>query len=302
MSSDLQVILKEQGIAGDQASALVKAFGGPFNEAGEILATYKNIKVTNATQTADMMEAREKRLTLKKVRSVVENNRKDLKHDIVKQGRAIDSVAKFVKEAILPAEEYLEQQEKFVQIQKEKVAAELKAKRIQILSEYTDDLSVYNLEAMDDEQFNVVVKSLKEQQEAKAAAEAEAELQRIAEEKAREEEAVKVRAENEKLKAEAQKRQAELEKFAAEKKAREEKELRFKRLEAEKKAKEAEAEKKALLAPDKTKLLAFAESIKKLAQESPLVKSPEAMEILESIEDQLVKLSDTFTTRIRKEF
>lgn len=225
VNNKLQVIFDEQGIEKSDAQKLVEAFGGPFEEAGDILATFERdsegnlvpgkdaIKVKDENDFATMAEAREKRLALKKARTTVENKRKELKADIVKQGKAIDSVARFVKEEIEPAEKYLEEQEKFAELRAAEKAAKLKAERVEKLMAYTDDISLYNLDEMNDDQFNSLLATLKAQKEAeekriadeaKAKAEAEAAEKKRQEEQAAENARLKKEAE-EKEKAEAQK-------------------------------------------------------------------------------------------------
>lgn len=199
--NQLQVILKEQHVPKAQADALIEAFGGPFNEVGEILAEYQTIKVTDITDTEGMTKARTQRLALKKARTTVENKRKELKENIVKQGRAIDSVARFVKEVIAPAEEYLQLQEDFA-----KLAA--KAKHEAMLADRRDQLGMrsvaadrYNYEGMSNDEFTALLAELdteakRKADEAKAAAAAreKAEAAERAEAAAKQRENVRMRA------------------------------------------------------------------------------------------------------------
>lgn len=159
-NNQLQVILKEQHVPKAQADALIEAFGGPFNEVGEILADYQTIKVTDVNDTATMTKARVKRLALKKARTTVEGKRKELKENIVKQGRAIDSVARFVKEVIAPAEEYLQLQEDYAKLEAKRVAEAKRADRIARLSKYPVDPDFYNLDAITDEAFDDIIAKL----------------------------------------------------------------------------------------------------------------------------------------------
>lgn len=220
MNKELQLIIDEQGISKDSAIALAEAFGAPFTEAGEILTTYQDIVVTDESQVELMKEAKQKRLTLKRIRNGVETKRKELKEDSLKQGRVIDSVARYVKDNIEPVEKYLELQEKFVEIKKAEEAAKLKAERIEKLSSLTDDLSIYNFDTMTEESFNTLVEKL-EDDERKRQAEI-AEQKRLAEEaeKAKRIEDARIREENEKLKEEAKAREAEEAKRAAAQKAK----------------------------------------------------------------------------------
>lgn len=328
-NDQLQVILTEQNVAKENARQLLDAFGAPFEEAGKILAEYQTIVVTEEDQFDLMADARSKRLALKNIRVDVEKKRKELKEDSLRTGRAIDSVAKFVKEIIEPAEEYLETQEKFAEIRQAERAAKLKAERVEKLMQYTDDLSLYNMDAMTDEQFDTLLATLKAQHEATLAEQKRIEDERIAKQKAEAEEQERVRAENAKLKQEAEKREiavaeerAKAERAAATAKAdadAREAKLRAER-EAEQKASQAkideerrkreavEAEqhaelqraeadrkrqeddkRKALLAPDKEKLLALAATIE--ATELPALASKDAQAVLNQVEELLAKVS-----------
>jgi len=323
MANEIVKIAKEQGLDKSGLSSLVEAFGGPFEEVGEILADYKEIEVTSEDQTDDMAKAREKRLSLKQARVTVENKRKELKADILKQGRAIDGVANYVKSEIKPAEEYLQLQEDFIKIKEEKEAAELKSKRTEQLLEYTDDVSIYGLDDMTVDQFDTLLASLKQQQESKLQAEKEAEEKRKAEEEAERKRQIEIEKENKRLKKEADQRAAELEK---ERKVQADREAKLKaeadkKLEAErakreaiesqqreqaeaerkKKAEAEEADIKALLAPDKEKLLTFAQAIETIRDTKlPAVKSKKAQDIVNEIEGGLSELSETIINKAKE--
>ena len=45
--NELAVILDEQGVSPESQKTLVEAFGGPFNEVGDILAKYQEIVITD---------------------------------------------------------------------------------------------------------------------------------------------------------------------------------------------------------------------------------------------------------------
>lgn len=202
----LQVILDEQNVSTNSMRELIEAFGAPFSEAGEILMTYEDIKVTSDDQTELMQQAREQRLTLKRIRTGVENKRKELKEDALKAGRAIDSVARYIRENIEPAEKYLELQEKFVELKKKAELEAKRAERTQKLVELGAEPAAYNLDKMTDGMFAEIIKDLQakrdrelaEQQAAEEAAR-KAEQERLAEEQ-------RMREENARLKAEAEER------------------------------------------------------------------------------------------------
>lgn len=325
--NQLQVILTEQNVAQENAKALIKAFGAPFEEAGEILADYKSILVTGEDQFDLMAEARDKRLTLKRIRTGVENKRKELKEDALRTGKAIDGVAKYIKDTIQPAEEYLELQEKFAETKRAEEAARVKAERIEKLQPYNVDLSLYNLDGMAQEQFDTLLSGLEAQRQQRVADEkaeaerlAKVEADRIAEDK-------RVREENERLKKEREDREAELEKqrkveqkereaeqakrdeeVAAERAKAEAERLKREQLEREQREKDTEAERvkseenariaKALLAPDKEKLLAFAVQIE--AIQPPNVSNRDAGKVLDETMDFLERISKNLRNKAKE--
>lgn len=325
--NQLQVILDEQNVAKDNAQALIKAFGAPFDEAGAILAEYESIVVTDEDQFDLMAEARSKRLALKNIRVGVENKRKELKEDSLRTGRAIDSVAKFIKDAIEPAEKHLELQEKYGEIKLAERKAKIKAERIEKLMKYTNDISVYNLDDMTDEAFETLLSQLKAAADAEAERIAKEEADRAAAEKAKAEDDERIRQENARLKREADEREASLEKEreaerkkqaaidaenekkleAERKKADEEREKR-EALEAEQRAEkdriakeQAEADeskRKALLAPDKDKLLAFADQID--AIQPPNVSNRDAGKVLDETKDFLERISKNLRKKAKE--
>lgn len=296
----LQIIFAEQGIDKPNIERLVEAFGGPFDEVGQVLATYREVVVADENDAEGMATARQMRLQLKKARTTVENKRKELKADIVKQGRAIDSVARFVKENIEPAEAYLERQEKYAEIKQAERAAALRAERIAKLSAYTSDFSLYNLDDMNSEQFASLLDTLKVQHEAKLAEEKRLEDERLAKEKAEAEEAERIRAENERLKTEAAERDAAI---AAEREAREELEREKREREAaetRKREEAEEAERQAQFAPDRTKLLNFAAALEAIRNEKlPAVTSNQARAIVGEIDAALEALQERITKRAK---
>lgn len=331
--NQLQVILTEQNVAKENAKILLEAFGAPFEEAGDILADYRRddegklivtdntIIIASEDQIDLMAEARSKRLVLKNIRVQVEKKRKELGEDALRTRNAINSVAKFVKENIQPAEEYLEQQEKFAEVKAAERAAVVRAERIEKLAKYINDPSTYyNLDSMNDTQFVEALQSAKSVFEAKEAELKRIEDERITKEKADAEEQERIREENENLKAEAEARETHLKKereaeeirlateraeqkkkLAAEQAKFEEERKKREALEAERQAKEKaeaetkaasdEAERQALLAPDKDKLLTFSNALEVIRKEKlPAVKTKQAQDVINLIDEMLTKM------------
>lgn len=254
MEDKLISTLDQSNLDKDNAKKLLEAFGMPLEEAGKILSGYKDILVTDESQTDLMAEARTKRLKLKEIRVSVEKRRKELKEDSIRTGRAIDSVANIVKLEIEPAEKYLQLQEDFAKIKLAERNAKIKAERIEKLMKYTDDVSVYNLDEMQEEQFQSLLNTLIENHESKIAEAKRVEQERIAKEKEYAEEQEKIRKENERLRAEAERKEKE------EKAAREKNEA-----EAHKKAQAESLENKRIF-DIKVKILNFSHNIKTIIE------------------------------------
>lgn len=203
VGGQLTVILDEQGVSAENQKTLVESFGGPFVEAGEILANYQDIKVTDVTQVKEMSEAREKRLALRQARITVEHKRKELKEDSLKTGRAIDAVARYVKEQIEPAEKYLEEQEKFKELKEAAEVAKRLAARTEAIAKFTDP-AMYSLETMEEETFQQLLIKLDREASEKAEAERKEAEEKLAAEQAERERQAKIAEENKRLQKEAE--------------------------------------------------------------------------------------------------
>ncbi len=218
-ANQLQIIVKESGLEQTKASYILEHFQGYFEIADEWAKKAAVIKVTDASQKAEMEMARAGRKFLQQKRIDVEKARKALKEQALREGKAIDGIANVLKALIVPIEEYLDKQEHFVEIKE----AEEKAKKQAEIE-----------------------RRMEEERIAKEKAEHEASL---AEQK-------RIREENERLRNEAIERQkqmeAEREKAEAEKRLIEEK-ARKEREEAELKAKREREKQARLLAEQKTK-------------------------------------------------
>ncbi len=203
VGQELAIILDEQGVSADNKKALIEAFGGPFVEAGDILANYKELEVTDVTQIKEMAEAREKRLALRKARITVENKRKELKEDSLKTGRVIDAVARFVKDQIEPAEKYLEQQEKFKQLKEEAERAQRLTARTEAIAKFTGP-TLYQLDVMAEDTFQELLIKLDHEAVEKVEAERKVEEERVAHDKAERERQAQIAEENKRLQREAE--------------------------------------------------------------------------------------------------
>ncbi|OLT47746.1 hypothetical protein BJF87_21260 [Gordonia sp. CNJ-863] len=310
--ASLQAKLPAYRVDPADAQALLVEYGAPFTEAGEILTTFETIQVKDEDDKATMKLARAHRLKLRQVRIGVENKRKELKADIVKRGNAIDGVARFVKEVITPAEEYLQAQEDFAKIKEAEHKVARLAHRIEALSPLTNNTSVYDLDAMSDDDFESLITRLKQERDDSLAAEEKAKAEAAARAEAERLERERIRAENEALRKQAEVERlerAELERQSrerinAERAKREELERaereRREAEEAERRA-EWERQRRERLAPDRDKLLSFSRALEVIRTEKlPEVASEEARGVIDKIDRDLVAMQNMITERASK--
>jgi hypothetical protein len=217
--------------------------------------------------------AREARLALRDIRTSAEKTKKALKENILIEGRMIDGVYNTIVGVTQPLEYKLYEIERWEELEKEKLKAELKAKRIEEISPYGVDTSFTDLGAMTEEAYKAYLETAKlaysKRLEAQKQAEADIALKNEIEAKER----MRIQAENEKLKKE---KELQDKKMAAEAEARMKAEAELKekkRQEDEQKAKamadaqaKAEAEEKAKQAPDREKIKAYVVELGKVTK------------------------------------
>jgi len=285
MENKLVTVIKESHVEESTALTLQNAFTPFFNQANEWVEKVKSIVVTDASQAEEIRQAREARLRLKEIRIQADKKRKELKEDSLRYGKAVQGVYNVIEYLIAPLEKHLEDQERFVEIQREKIKTELRIKRESELAPYFEFIpSGLSLADISEDDFQKILAGSKIQLQMKIDAEKKAEAERLEREKIEAEEREKIRLENIKLKKEAEEREklAEIER----KKAEKEKLERDKKEIAEKEARE-----KDLAAEREKAAKEKAESDKKLAAE---------MAERKRIEDELKK-KEAEELRIRKE-
>jgi len=318
-NNQLTTIVKESGLQQNKVDNLLESFTGHFEKAKRLSNVAKEIVVTDESQVDLMSKARDVRLDLKHGRGRVEETRKKLKEQSLREGRAIDGISNVIKALIVPVEEHLLKQEKFVEIRETERLEKIHEERVGKLSQYVEDISLYNLKDMSTEAFDNLLKLSKKAIDDKKAAEIKVEKDRISKEKAEAKEQERIRLENEKLRKEAEAREKVAEeerienedRMAKERKKREkvEEELRKEREEQKREQKKIEDEriakkeadddikKQKLLAPDKEKLIDLAGAIDKIV--FPMVESLEAGEVLREAQKSLSVTSTQLRTKAK---
>jgi len=232
--NQLAVIVQASGLEKTKAQTLLDEFSGYFEMAAEWEAKAKNIKVTDASQRADIAMARVGRLLMKEKRIAVEQTRKTLKEQSLREGKAIDGIANVLKALIIPIETYLDEQEHFVEIQEkykaedDRIEAERKAELESIAQKKAEEAERVRILAENER----LKKEAEEKERELAAERAKAAAERV--------EAERKVAEAEAEHAEARQKQKDAQaKYDAERLAIEEK-AEAERVEAERKAKDAQ--------------------------------------------------------------
>lgn len=289
-------IIQENDLSSEEATSLKNALDPFFQQADEWVTKARTLKVTDDTQIEQMVEARKVRLELRDIRVNLDKKRKELKEESLRKGRAIDGMANVLKFLIEPIEEYLEKQEKFVEIREEERKARILGERTEKLQSIGVDPAFYDLKEMTEETFNQLVTTAEENAKLKKEAEERAEADRIEKEKKEAEEREAQKIENDRLKAENDAKEAELkkereakEKLEKEKRDREEKERKDR--EREEREKKAEAKRLAKMG-DTEKVKAIIDTLK--AVKLPEVKSEEANalvgELAVTIQQMIIKV------------
>ncbi len=241
MENKLQVIVKESGIEPTKAKFILENFQKSFELADTWEQKAKAIVVTNENQKDDMKIARIGRLALREERIRIEKSRKDLKEQALREGKAIDGIANVLKALIVPIEEYLEKQEKFVEIRE---AAKQEAKRLEVEARIAEEERIAQEKAaQEQERLRIENEKLKREAEEKEKAMAEERKKQeatLAKERAKAETEKK---QQEKLLSE-QKAKAEAERKIAEEKVQKEREEQQKKLALERAKIEAERKEK----------------------------------------------------------
>jgi len=120
----LQLIVKDSGLEVTKSQYILDKFTDYFEMASEWEKKAKDIVVTDESNKVEMQMARVGRLFLRDKRISIEKARVELKEQALREGKAIDGIANVLKALIVPIEEYLEKQEKFVEIKEAKLAEE----------------------------------------------------------------------------------------------------------------------------------------------------------------------------------
>lgn len=184
METDLVKVIQESGVEESTATTLQQSFMPIFEKANEWAVKAKALVVTDASQKAEMKMARTARLALREIRIEADKTRKTLKEDSLRYGKAVQGVYNVVEYFIKPIEDYLDEQEHFVEIQQAKNEALLQEERTREVQQYAEFIPYgLNYGKMTEEDYTKLLSGAKLQKEQKEEAERLAEQKRIEDER-----------------------------------------------------------------------------------------------------------------------
>lgn len=184
MENQLAKIVTESGLEQTKAQVILTNFQNYFDIASEWDAKVSSLNVTDVSQVTEMKMAREARLFLKAKRIDVENTRKQLKEQSLREGQTIDHIAGILKNLIIPIEEKAEQIEKFKELKEAAELAQRTSERIELLIPFNVAVDSNFIGSMPEQAFQAYLTGLKVEKEQREEAERKAEEERIAKEKA----------------------------------------------------------------------------------------------------------------------
>ena len=298
--SEFKSVMAKTGMTAENMNQLITAYGAPFEDIGASLAIYKDIKVTDVKQIDVMKQARQERLKFKAFRVAIKKRHDELKAGILSRGQAIDYINRTVSRELKKAEEYLQEQEDYLETVRKQLRQELIEKRVNAaLAVTTEDVRMYaeTFGDMSEGEFVDFLEKLKaKEEERKAEQEArrkQAEEDAKIAERLRQEQEARRLAELEAANARAESLRVQQE--LAEKRRQEEEakaeEERQKRIEAQKKADE---ERRQALLPDRNKIL---ESIAKIDWDRPEVTTEEGKQFAGELFDALHKFKQAWSEK-----
>jgi len=286
MTQELTLIIEKMELAPEQSKTLLDGFGDLFVQAHKLTAQSKAIKVTREDQVEEMAKAKEFRVKLMRVRKSAEEAKRTIKEPYLRGAQASQDIYNDIKKITEPEEARLKEQEKFAEIAEAKRVETRHTERVEKLSLYVADVSVYSLKDMSDEVFETLVADNKRVYDAKVKAEENAEKDRLAEIEAEKKRQVDIEIENVRLKEEARiKAEAEIERLEIEKAAKKAQK------ENDEKEEKIRLEKEAKIKTENDEIIRLA----KKAREEAEKKLREAKELAEK------KLNDERLTREAKE-
>jgi hypothetical protein len=197
MKNKLATIVEQSGIELAKAESIWVSFEKFFEEASACACKVDDLEITDISQKDEMKLARQVRLELRNIRVAAEKKKKELKANVLKEGKFIDTTYNLIAEATKPIEADLLRKEKFAKRKEAERKEQLFRDRTKALQPFYVDTRFISLSDMDAVAFEQLLESSRIAYEERIE-------ERAAREKAAAEERARIVAENERLRKEAE--------------------------------------------------------------------------------------------------
>lgn len=160
--SQVDNLLKMYPISGDQQNYLVRQYRQFLHDLAKVEDEARSIVVTDRNDKEGMARARELRLFLRRIRINSDKVRKALNDEAQQYIRFVNGNQKLIGVPCQEIEDHLQAQEDF---QKNFIKANMervKKERTELLSPFVDDINVFDLISMSEEQFAMTLFGAKE--------------------------------------------------------------------------------------------------------------------------------------------
>jgi hypothetical protein len=210
MSNIINLNPTEYGLEANEAKQVQAVFVPMIEKLTELEDEYNQVVAQEMTPELTK-QAKELRLKFVKIRTETARIHKSAKAYYLAGGRFVDGWKNAQLQASGQKEEKLKEIEDYYENLERQRREDLHQSRIEMISPYVEDKTGLDFRTMEEDVFQAYLSTKKQAHEDRIKAEAEAEQERIAKEKADEEAREQQRLENEKLRAEAREREREIE-------------------------------------------------------------------------------------------
>jgi hypothetical protein len=207
--TELVKLVEKSGIEPQTATAVTDNYQKFFIELGNVQDSAGKINFDNPTQIDEKI-ARDLRLTTVKIRTAAETLKDERKKTYLLRGNLEQSTYNLIKDACKLTEDTFLQVEKAREIAEKKRKEELRIQRTEKIAEYVENVNIYPLGEMSENDFDNLLIGFQVAKEKKIQEEKQAEQKRLAEIEAEKQRQLEIKKENERLKKEAAEKEAAL--------------------------------------------------------------------------------------------
>jgi acetyl/propionyl-CoA carboxylase alpha subunit len=149
------------GLDKSKSEILTTKFSSMIEQIEEWKEKANQLIIIDSSQKEEIEQAKQGYKFIKSVRIDIEKTRKSLKEDSLKEGKAIDLIAKSLTDEVSPLESQLEEKAKFVELQEAKIKAKRTQERLEKIASLNYAVPQNSLIVdMEDEMFGIYYNGL----------------------------------------------------------------------------------------------------------------------------------------------